>query len=152
MNEKNELPDDFLSLAEAAEYAHVTRQAIYVAIRKRGLPAVKKNRQWCISRKDLDEYRANKYNRDKRKFNDEFIFDMEKGHFSVQQVCKVISATLKRPYSLQHIYYLMRRGKLKAFRMGAAWVIAKDDAVDLLEKERNAGGQYVHQQMKIIGE
>lgn len=145
MKQLNEMPNEFFSLAEAASYSHVTRQAVYVAIRKKVLIAEKRNRQWYIKREDLDEYRSQKYNRDRRKFNDEPVFDMEKGHFSVQQVCKVISATLKRPYSLQHIYYLMRCGKLKAFRKGAAWVIAKEDAIDLLEKEKGCKGEYVHQ-------
>ena len=137
--------EKFFTLSEAAEYAHVCRQAIYAALRKKALKAEKNGRRWCISRADLDDYRTNKYNRDRRKFNGEPIFDMEKGHFSVQQVCKVISSTLKKPYPLQHIYYLMRSGQLKAFKKGAAWVISKEDAIDLLEKEKNSDGKYIYQ-------
>lgn len=134
---KQNPPDEFFSLREAAEYAHVTRQAIYVAVKQRGLKATKKNGAWYITREDLDAYRSNKYNRDLRKEeNGEYVFDMDKGHFSIQQVCKVLSATLGRPYSIQHLYYLLRTGKLKGFRKGAAWVIAKEDAIDLLERER----------------
>lgn len=127
--------EEFFSLAEAAQYSHVTRQAIYVAIRGKKLKAVKKNRQWCISRKDIDDYRLNKYNRDLRKYNDQYIFDVEKGYFSVQQVCKIISSTLKKPYNLQHIYYLLRSGQLRASRKGAAWVVSKEAIVELLDKE-----------------
>lgn len=132
--------EGFFSLAQAADYAHVTRQAIYLAVKQRGLRAKKIGRQWYITKEDLDNYRANKYNRDLRKRDGEYIFDMEKGHFSVQQVCKVLSATLGRPYSLQHLYYLLRTGQLKAMRKGAAWVVEKDDAVALLEREKEKAG------------
>lgn len=132
--------EGFFSLPEAAAYAHVTRQAIYLAMKNRGLSGCKIGRQWYIKKEDLDEYRGNKYNRDLRKKDGEYIFDMEKGHFSVQQVCRVISATLGRPYSLQHIYYLLRIGRLKAFRAGNAWVISKEDAVALLDHEKEKMG------------
>lgn len=129
-------PEEFFSLTEAAQYCHVTRQAIYVAIRKRNLVATKKGRRWNIKRSDMDYYRSNKYNRDRRKIGNELLFDMEKGFFSVLQVCKVISATIGRPYSLQHIYYLLRTGQLKAMKKGSAWVITKEDAIKLLDKAK----------------
>ncbi len=126
---------DFMSLKEAAEYSHVTRQAVYLALKKKALKAEKKGRRWCITRENLDAYRANKYNRDERVLNGQPVFDMSKGEFSVHQVCKVISSTLGRPFPRQHLYYLLRTGQLKAFRKGAAWIIEKQDAVELLQKE-----------------
>jgi len=135
----NDDSEELLSLAQAAKYAHVTRQAIFVAIKYRGgLNGIRKNNKWYIRRKDLDEYRTNKFNRDLRKHNGEYVFDMDKGHFSVHQVCKVLSSSLKRPYALQHLYYLIRTGQLKAFKTGYAWVIKKEDAVELLQKELDA--------------
>ena len=129
------MTDTFYSLKEAASYAHVTRQAIYIAIRKKRLIAVKPKGQWVVSKSDLDDYRLSKYNRDLKKDEDGYIFDIEKGYFSVPQVCKVISASIGRPYPIQHIYYLLRRGKLKALRRGVSWVIHRDDAIELLRKE-----------------
>lgn len=137
MTEEVKFPELF-TLTEAGQYARVTRQAIYVALKAKRLKATKLNNRWKIKKEDLDEYRGNKYNRDLRKQNGELVFDMEKGHFSVPQVCKVLSASLNRPYSLNHLYYLIRSGKVKAFRKGYAWVIHKDDAIALLEKERGA--------------
>ena len=130
------LPDEFMSLNECAEYGKVTRQAIYVAIRKKQLVATMKDNRWHILRADYDNYRANKYNRDKRIFENEPVYDLEKGHFSVHQVVRVFSETLGRAYSLQHIYYLLRTGQIKGFKKGSSWVILKEDATKLLDMER----------------
>lgn len=126
----------FFTLQEAADYSHVTKQAVYIALRKGKIKADKDGRKWKISKADLNAYRANKYNRDERIYNGEMVFDMEKGHFSVHQVSKVISSTLGHAYPPQKIYYFIRTGRLKAFRKGPAWVIAKEDAIGLLEREQ----------------
>ena len=133
---QSQAPEEFFSLKQAGDYAHVKRQAVYLAIKNRGLKAEKIGSRWRIKRADYDEWRANKYNRDKRKINGQLVFDLEKGHFSLNQVCKIFSETLGYSYSLQHLYYLVRTGQLKAFRKGSAWVIVKEDAIELLEKER----------------
>lgn len=134
MNEKN-IPEAFFSLREAAEYMHIERQAVYAAIQKGRLKSKIVNRRHVITRKDVDEYRANKYNRDLRTMEGEPIFDLEKGHLSVNHVSKTIAAMLRRPYPVQHIYYLLRTGELKGFKKGGTWVISKDDAKALYEKE-----------------
>jgi excisionase family DNA binding protein len=131
MTDQNE---GYMTINQAADYSHVSEQAVYVAIRKGKMVAKKENGKWLVTKKDLDEYRLNKYNRDNRMFNGERVFDADKGFFSVQQVSTVISHEIKRHFPMQHIYYLLRRGDLKAFRKGAAWVIAKEDAISLLEK------------------
>lgn len=127
--------EDLFDLKQAAQYAHVTRQAPYVAVKNGKIKAIMKNRKWYISKKDLDEYRANKYNPDFKMREGEFVFDMDKGHFSVQHVSKVVSHALGHEYPFQHIYYLLRTGQLKGFRKGRAWIIPKEEAVALLEKE-----------------
>jgi hypothetical protein len=125
--------NEMISLGEAAAEAKVTRQAIYAAMKYRGLKAEKHRGRWFLSRQDLYDYRANKYNRDMRKKDGEYVFDAEKGLFSVPQVQKVISDAIGKPYPAQHLYYLLRTGKLKGFRKGAAWIIEKIDAIELLE-------------------
>ncbi len=127
--------EELLTLEEAAKYARVTRQAIYKALRNRGLKAKKVGRKWMLSKEHIDEYRSNKYNRDMRVVNGQLIFDMEKGEFSVTQVCKVFSATLGRPFPMQRLYYLLRTGQLRSFKKGSAWIINKEDAVALLQEE-----------------
>jgi hypothetical protein len=130
--------DKVMRLSQIAEYGHVTRQAIYKAITLKCLKAIKKGKYWQIKLSDYEEYRADRHNPSNRKFEGELVFDLSKGHYSLQQVCKVFSVTLNRAYNLQHLYYLIRRGELKAYKTGYSWVIKKDDAIALLEKEKEA--------------
>lgn len=134
-----EQESDTFSLREAAEYAHVKPQAIYVAFRRKKIPAEKNGKKWIVKRSDLDVYRENKYNRDLYKSGGELIFDPEKGHFSVVHVAKVISHITGRRLSVQHLYYLIRKGRLTAFKKGGHFVIKKEDALELLEKEKTLG-------------
>lgn len=134
-NEKKEPPEKFFSLSQAAAYMHIERQAVYSAIRKGKLKSQLVNRRHIITRKDVDDYRANKYNRDCRVMDGEPVFDLEKGFLSVNHVAKTIAAMLRRPYPTQRIYYLIRRGEMKAFKKGGSWVITKEDAKALYEKE-----------------
>jgi len=126
---------EFNSLSQAARYCHVKRQAIYLAIKKKKLNATKINGRWLIILRDLEEYRKNKYNRDLRKVNGEMVYNLEKGHYSVTQVAKVISDQMGIKYSRQRIYFLIRSGQLKAFRKGTAWIVEKEDAAFLLKTE-----------------
>lgn len=136
MNTENE---EYITIKQAADIAHVTTQAIYTAIRKGALSAIKRCNRWVMTGSSLEDYRLNKYNRDKRKFNGQFVFNIEKGLFSVSQISKIMSNELSRHFSVQHVYYLIRSGALKASRMGAAWVINREDAIVLLQnyKEKN---------------
>ena len=129
------MKNEMLTLTEAADYAHVTRQAIYTALRKRGLKAQKVGNRWLLLKADIDDYRGNKYNRDKRIINGQLVFDMEKGEFSVMQVLKVMSAALGYPFRIQRLYYLLRSGQLPSFKKGAAWIIMGKDASKLLQDE-----------------
>lgn len=139
-------PDDLLLLRECSEYGHVMRQAIFVAIKKGRLKATKVRGRWVIRRGDYDAYRADKYNRDIAKIGDEYVFDAEKGHFSLRQIAKVFSVTIGVPYSVQRLYYLVRTGQLPAFRKGVSWVVLKEDAIKLLETEMGES----QRQMKFI--
>jgi predicted DNA-binding protein YlxM (UPF0122 family) len=138
-----ESENEFYSLNEAAQDAKITRQGVYIAIRKGGLKATKtkeptkysKRGQWVIKKADLDEYRANKYNRDKRKVEGESLFDLDRGYFSVNHVAKIMGKMLNHRVPTAHIYYMIRKGDLRAYKKGGAWVIKKEDAIALYEKE-----------------
>lgn len=110
-----------LSITEAARLNKVTRQAIYVAIKQKKLRATKEDTRWTIRLEDLEEYRKNKYNRAKSRFDGALLFDNEKGYYSVNQTAKILDVPA------QKIYYATRVGQLKAHRKGAAWVIHKED-------------------------
>lgn len=131
---------EFFSLADAARFSHVGRQAVFVAIKKGQLKATKKmgtsgKMQWFIKRSDLDEYRANKYCRDKRVVDGEKLFDIENDRWSVLHASKTLSAMLGKPFPTAHIYYLLRTGKIRGMRKGGSWVISRDSLVDLYYKE-----------------
>ena len=132
---EKEPPVEFNDLREVMAYAHVGRQALYLAISKGALKATKKGRKWTIFLKDLEEYRLNKYNRDKGKVDGEPVFDVEKGFFSVFHVAKILSRELGYHYKTQRIYYLIQHGRLKAMKKGSAWVIAKEEVALLLNEE-----------------
>ncbi len=134
MTEKK-LPDEFFSLRQAADYGNVSRQAIYSAIHKGKLKAVKQGNNWKIRRDDYDEYRLDRHNREKSVIGGEKVFDEAKGHYSIMFVSKALSAALGRPYPPQHLYYLIRTGQIEAFKKGSSWIIAAKDAQELYEKE-----------------
>lgn len=117
-----------VSITEAAKLNKVTRQAIYVAIKLNKLKARKETTRWTIHLDDLEEYRKQKYSREKSMFNGELLFDSTKGYHSVNQVAKMLSVPA------QKIYYATRIGLLKAHRKGAAWVIHNNDLKEYIEK------------------
>jgi excisionase family DNA binding protein len=110
-----------VSITEAARINNVTRQAIYVAIKLNKLKARKETSRWTIHLDDLDEYRTQKYSRNRSTFNGELLFDNNKGYFSVNQVASMLQVPP------QKIYYATRVGQLKAHRKGAAWVMHEED-------------------------
>lgn len=121
---------------EAAEYSHVTLQAIYLAMRKGHLKSEKKGHKRYLSQYDIDEYRLNKYNRMRKNRQGEEIFDIEKGLFSVPQICRILSVKLGMKISVQRIYYCLREGYLPAYRHGSFWVIKLEDAEKFLVREQ----------------
>ncbi len=118
-----------MSLTEAANRYHVTRQAIFLAIKKRNLKAHQEGRQWYIYERDIDEYRASKYNREKSKFNGQYLYSREKHEMSPRQCAKLFGV------EEQHIYYLVHVGKLEAEKRGYAIVIKYEDAMKRLGED-----------------
>jgi len=131
-----EKPDDLLSMPEITAYAKIGRAAVYTAIKKGRLTAVKDGYYWKVYRSEMDRYRLSKYNRDEREINGKKIFCVEQGTFSVHQVSKIVSNELKIAYSVQRIYHLIRSGQLLASKVGSTYVILRDDLIALIEKEK----------------
>lgn len=118
-----------VSISEAARLNNVTRQAIYVAIKLNKLRAHKENnKRWTIHLDDLADYRKGRYSRTRSMHNGELVFDANKGHYSVNQIAKILRVPT------QKIYYATRKGQLKAHRRGAAWVIQVEDANEYRQK------------------
>ena len=143
MTQNDAIHNDLISMNEAAEISHVGSQAIYVAIQKNKLKAVKKDGHWMISKKDLEDYRVNKFSRENRRFNGQPVYDLENGPFSILYVSKVLSTALKRHFPPHRLYHLLRTGQLKGYKLGSAWAIAKEDAMALLAQEEAKLGKYI---------
>lgn len=130
--------EEVYTAVQAAEITHVTRQAIYQAYYNDKLKGFCDKNDGGIlkfKKKDLDEYRLNKYNKQAIKIDGEAVFDAEKGHFSVIQVAQVLSQELGYYYKPQRIYHLLRSGQIRGFKKGYSWVLTREDALVLLERE-----------------
>ncbi len=124
-----------ISLTQAANSCHVTRQAIYIAIKKGRLKAAKVGHRWFLSTADLEDYRASKYRRDLREIDGVKVFDLEAGSYSVLYVARAFGEVLQCHYPLQRIYYLLRIGTLAGEKRGGQWVIRREEAKRMLEIE-----------------
>lgn len=122
-----------ISITEAARRNKVTRQAIYVAIKKGHLKAKKddKDKRWKIHVDDLEKYSTQKYSRKKSMYNGELVFDPNAGSYSVNDVARMLGVPP------QKVYYATRIGLLKAYRKGAAWVIKIEDLKEYADRFLN---------------
>lgn len=122
-----------LTITEAAKALSITRQAIHIAIMLERLKAMYEDGHWNIKREDLQEYIKEKYDRKHSKYNGEKLFDMNRGTISLARA----SELLKEDYN--HMYYLVRSGKLRAKRKGKAYVLKIADLNEYSKK--NFGGK-----------
>lgn len=112
-----EKTERLLTVSQAAKNHEVTRQAIFFAIKMKRLNATKENDTWLIAESDLKEYFDNKYCRSKSRKEGTLIFDKSKGFYSIVEAANFLGK------NTNHIYYLVRVGKLKSHRQGSAIVI-----------------------------
>lgn len=143
MNIKIEPPKEFNSLKAVADYYAMSRSAIVMAIRKKRLKALKNKNRWLVLRIDMEEYRKGRFSRIFQTHNGKLVFDKSKGLLSLKEVRDMFQESLGMNYPSQRLYYLLRLGKLKAFRCGSTWVVRLPDALDLLEKERTASNCFL---------
>ncbi len=106
-----------MTVSQAAKVNGVTRQAIHFAIKMKRLNARKDNDTWLIANEDLKEYIETRYSRSKSRREGELIFDKQKGYYSINEAAKFLNR------NANHVYYLVRLGKLKTQKIGAAIVI-----------------------------
>lgn len=121
-----------LTINEAARMSHVTRQAIYVAIKQKKLRAFKQTARWNIHLDDLEDYRLLRYSRSHSVYGGDLLFDNMQGFYSIAQTAQMLHL------SAQTIYHATRVKRLKAGRKGAAWIIHIDDIRQFYEKHLKA--------------
>lgn len=117
LTSSTEKTERLLTVSQAAKEHDVTRQAIFFAIKMKRLNASKENETWLINESALKEYFDNKYCRSKSRKQGELIFDKTKGFYSISEAADFLGK------NTNHIYYLVRMGKLKSHRQGTAIVI-----------------------------
>jgi hypothetical protein len=125
----------FKTLVEAAAYAHVTGAAIYDAIRRGKLKAekydAKGRKQWMTTQESLDDYRKNKFNREKVTYNGQLLYDIAGDRWSVYHVAKVLSDITGKPYPVSCVYEELRSGEIKAIKCGKRWVIPREEIMKI---------------------
>lgn len=140
--QKKVFNDGLMSMEEAAQYARISRQAMAMAIRSKRIQGHKKGYFWRFSKEQVDQYRESKYNREYSKINGEPIFSIENGVYSVNHVARILSHVLKVNFDKikRWLYIRVRTGDLPAYKKGAAWVILREDAEELLRKRLEESG------------
>lgn len=144
------MEEKWLTVAQAAEYSHVKRQAIFKAIKRSQLPCSmrqmkikKKNKNGeffidrnsiCVRQSDVDEYRKNKYLPSKRSFDGDKIYDLENLRFSVLHACKWFAEVFGEYVSPNQFYHLIKKGEIRVKRLGKLIVIEGKDLKEWWEK------------------
>jgi predicted site-specific integrase-resolvase len=106
----------------------VTRQAVYLAIKKGKLKAYR-DLDWFfrVTEEAITEYKQNLFSRDKSKFNEGPLYDTEKGEYSLRKAAEYLG--------IQYcsLYNHMKHERIKATRKGAAWIFHQSDLDELRE-------------------
>ena len=111
---------DYISIRDAANKLGLTYYALYCAVGRKSLKAVKRNDILHTTEGWLKEYVKN--NRDKEKvsrFNGMKTFDETKGEYCVKRAAKMLG--LKK----QRVYWLIYTGQLKTTRKGSYHIITQ---------------------------
>ena len=116
------------TLAEAGKYLSVGRYAIYIAIKKKRIKAIKNGGRWTINAQDLEEYKLNKFSRKFSTYNGKPLFEKEKGECSAAEAAKILGC------SIQHLYYACRTNKITTSKKRATWVINENDIIEYRKK------------------
>jgi excisionase family DNA binding protein len=129
MKKKENLYRDIYTVSQAAALLAVSRQAVYVNVKKKRIVAFFVKYKWYITHENLMFWKKNRFNHHLRKHEGELIFD-GKTTFSVSQTAEMLNVNNQR------IYYFLRQGYLKCYLHGATKVIKRED-IDKYIKEND---------------
>ncbi len=120
---------EVFTIATAAKFLNVTRQAVYIAVKSKKLKAYQlPNGRWNMHRDSLIEYDRGKYKRENcldREGN--LLFDHQKGFYSPRQIAEKLNLRT------QNVYFFIRMGYVPVKRFGAAYILQEADMVKFLE-------------------
>ena len=133
---------NYFTITEAAEYLGVTRQAVYVSIKKRRIKAQIINRWWRIKNQDLIFWKENRFNHNHRRdAQGNYLFDNIKT-FSTATAAKLISEKLDITFTEQRLYYLLRGGIIKHYLYGKTKIIKIEDIDKYVEQTKKINEIY----------
>lgn len=138
--------DGYLTTAEIAEYGHVSRQAIYSAIRAGKLKYQKVGKVMYVLKADYDEYRLNRYSGLYRAHEGRKLVDFEAGQYTIQVASKILAQLTGERFPPHRVYNLIYAGDLRAYRLGIAWIVMRED----IERYIKVGKMGVDNQLKLI--
>jgi excisionase family DNA binding protein len=127
---------DLMTLKETAEYGHVTRQAIYSALKKKLIKGEKIGNQWFIKKVDYDAYRMGRHNIMNKRIAGNRIYNEDGGMFPVIYAARMLGEITRSRFTTQRVYYMIRCGRIRAHRIGTAWMIKQEDIDSYLEKRQ----------------
>ena len=110
------------SITQVANQFKKSRQAVYVALKKKKFSCFNEEGEWKISLDDYISYLNSRYDRTFSKRNDgSLVFDKSQGFYSAKEAAHYLNL------GLQKIYYYLRRGMIPSRRYKSAWLIHIDD-------------------------
>lgn len=129
MRYKNE-EKEMMSISDVCKIHHITRQAIFVAIKNKRLKAKKTGGQWRLEYDELEKYLATKYDRMHSKYDGELLYNPKIGEISVKQATNLLGL------GKHQIYHAIRTYRLPHTRKGAAYILKIDDVKNYLPKDK----------------
>ena len=115
------------TISSAAREYDVSRQAITLIIRNKRLNAIKKKHRWSFTQEDWEKYQSSRYDRRYSKRNGKLLYNPENGIISPRMLANELNV------HIQHIYYLIRTGKIPVKRSKSAYVINRNDIPNIHE-------------------
>lgn len=120
---------DYITLQEASRKIDVTYMALYSAVGRKSLKAVKRNGVLNTTMGWIGEYQKNLRNKELRsRFNGKKTFDEALGEFSTKRVTKMLGIPRNR------LFWLIYTGQIKTMRKGCYHIITQNDIDNYINK------------------
>ncbi len=110
-----------ISILQASKLRNCTKQSIVYALKKNRLKGEKIDGKWMLKYQDFIDYINSRWDRKYSKFNDEPLYNREKGEYSVEEASRLLCMNIQR------VYYALRNGKINGFKKKKSWVIRIQD-------------------------
>lgn len=117
MRHGNDEKKEEMTISELCRHFNISRQAVFICIKKKRLKAEKIKGRWVIKKTNWLTYVKSKYNRDFSECDGEKIYDEKCGRISVGRAAYILNV------DKQKIYHILRKKLLPFSRCGSAYVL-----------------------------